>query len=125
MFTNTKWHTHRFAKTGIAGSDYYLAVANTYIGQTSDFNINSKLYRWNGASFVEFQSIPTDGANDWEFFTIGSDHYLAVANTYNYNSKLYRWNGASFVEFQSIPTNSAANDWEFFTIGSDSAIPVM
>jgi len=76
-----------------------------------------------GTEFVEFQSIPTSGAADWEFFTIGSDHYLAVANYYNdsthdLDSKLYRWDGTSFVEFHSIPTNGA-RDWEFFTIGSD------
>ncbi|OAD20758.1 EPTP domain protein, partial [Candidatus Thiomargarita nelsonii] len=70
-----------------------------------------------GFEFEEFQSIPTQGALDWEYFTIGSDHYLAVANhhndsTYNINSTLYRWHGASFVEYQSIPTQGA-RDWEF------------
>ena len=48
--------------------------------------------------FQEFQSIATNGAYDWEFFTIGSNHYLAVANrlngsTYNIDSKIYQWNG--------------------------------
>ena len=33
-----------------------------------------------GASFEEFQSIPTSGATGWEFFEIGGEHYLAVAN---------------------------------------------
>ena len=75
----------------------------------------------------EFQSIPTNGARDGEFFTIGSNHYLAMANqyndsTYNVASKLYRWD-ANFVEFQSIATNGAC-DWEFFTIGSDHYLAV-
>ena len=70
--------------------------------------------------FQEFQPIPTNGALDSEFFTIGSDHYLAVANhyngsTHNTDSKLYRWDGAGFVEFQAFPTNWAY-DCEFFTI---------
>ena len=70
----------------------------------------------------EFQSIPTNGAYDGEFFTINNDSYLAVANmfdgsTYNIDSKIYKWNGTNFVEFQTILTN-AALDWEFFTIGS-------
>jgi uncharacterized protein YukE len=91
-------------------------------------NINSTIYRWNGTSFVEFQSIPTNGAVAWEFFSIGSDHYLVVANhtngsTTSVNSRVYRWNGTSFVEFQSIPT-VGANDWEFFTIGSDLFLAV-
>jgi hypothetical protein len=78
--------------------------------------------------FEEEALIPTNGARDWESFTIGSDHYLAVANTYNgstYNldSKIYRWNGTAFTETQSIPTNGAM-DWEFFTIGSDYYLAV-
>jgi hypothetical protein len=72
--------------------------------------------------FQEFQSIPTHGANDWEFFTIDTNHYLAVANhhnyTYNTDSKLYQWNGTNFVDFQSIPTHGTF-DWEFFTIGTN------
>jgi hypothetical protein len=79
--------------------------------------------------YLEEQAlIPTIGAMDWEFFTIGSDSYLAVANqhndsTFNVDSKIYLWNGASFSETQSIPTNGAW-DWEFFTIGSDSYLVV-
>ena len=58
---------------------------------------------------TEEQSIATNGAFDWEHFTIGSDTYLAVANfrngsTYNLNSKIYKWNGSSFAEVQSIAT---------------------
>jgi len=109
------------------GSEHYLAMANRQSAKYT-YNLNSKIYRWNGASFVEYQSIPTQGPPDWEFFTIGSDHYLAVANAYdgsttNLNSKLYRWNGASFIEYQSIPTQRAG-DWEFFTIGSDHYLVV-
>jgi hypothetical protein len=108
------------------GSDSYLAIANNYNGST--FNIDSKIYRWNGTTFTESQSIPTTGAADWEFFTIGEDSYLAVANhrndsTYSIDSKLYRWNGTSFTEFQSIPTVGAF-DWEFFAIGSDFYLAV-
>jgi hypothetical protein len=81
-----------------------------------------------GPEFQELQSIPTNGAIDWEYFTIGSEHYLAVTNHYNgsirnIDSKLYRWDGASFVEFQSIPTSSAY-DWEYFTIGSEHYLAV-
>jgi hypothetical protein len=79
-------------------------------------------------NFHEFQSIPTNGADEWEFFTIGENHYLALANwqndsTYNLDSKIYQWNGTSFSEFQSIPTNGA-RDWEFFTIGSQYYLAV-
>ena len=71
----------------------------------------------------EFQAIPTNGAEDWEYFTIGSDSYLAMANYYGDISKIYKWNGTSFDEFQSIATNGAV-DWEYFTIGSDTYLAV-
>ncbi len=78
--------------------------------------------------FAEEALIPTNGAFDWEAFTIDGDVYLAVANryngsTYNLDSKIYRWTGTSFTETQSIPTH-AAMDWEFFTIGSDHYLAV-
>ena len=70
--------------------------------------------------FKEVQSILTAGAQDWEYFAIGSNHYLAVANGYNgstnnIDSKIYKWDGATFAEFQSIPTNNA-HHWEYFTM---------
>jgi len=108
------------------GSDSYLAVANSF--NDSTYNLDSKIYRWNGTSFTETQSLPSHGAYDWEFFTIGSDSYLAVAHyfngsTYSLDSKIYRWNGTSFTETQSLPT-IGAYAWEFFTIGSDSYLAV-
>jgi len=99
---------------------HYLAVA--HYGNASTDNLNSRIYKWNGSSFVEFQQIPTHGAGDWEFFTIGNDHYLAVVNGYNgsnpnLDSIIYRWDGTTFVQFQAIPTHGA-KDWEFFTINN-------
>jgi len=44
--------------------------------------------------FQESQTIPTNGAEDWEYFTIGTEHYLVVANyPSNQDSKIYRWDG--------------------------------
>ena len=81
---------------------------NSYNG----YNIDSKIYKWDGTSFAEFQSIPTSGALDWHSFEIAGETYLAVANhddypSYNIDSKVYKWDGASFAEFQSIPTSAA------------------
>jgi hypothetical protein len=57
------------------GGELFLAVANYYTGSnpvSSDgFNIDSKIYKWKGTRFVEFQSIPTSGACDWHSFEIG------------------------------------------------------
>ncbi|XLQ20075.1 MAG: hypothetical protein ACKUBY_05855 [Candidatus Moraniibacteriota bacterium] len=108
------------------GTDDYLVVANYH--NNSTYNINSKIYKWNGTSFVDFQSIATSGASDWEHFTIGTDDYLAVTNyyngsTYNISSKIYKWNGTSFGVLQSIATNGARN-WEHFRIGIDDYLAV-
>ena len=67
------------------------------------------------------QRIPTNGALDWEHFTIDGAHYLAVANyrngdNYNSDSVVYvRGVNGQFEEFQRIPT-SGAYDWKYFTI---------
>ena len=77
-----------------------------------------------------FQSIPTMGASDWEFFSIGGDSYLAVANHNNIstpavNSQIFKYDTGSkaFVLFQSIPTIGATS-WKFFTIRNQSYLAV-
>jgi hypothetical protein len=100
------------------GTDTFLAVANQY--NDSTYNIDSRIYKWDGSLFVEIQSIPTHGACDWESFTIGTDTFLAVANwhngsTYNIDSKIYK---------KEVPTADAGKDqivYDSVTLdGSDS-----
>ena len=79
----------------------------------ASYDIDSTVYRWNGAEFAWFQSIPTNGAMDWESFAIGGDTYLSVSNhcssptmdapDYTVDSKIYKWSGASFVENPGHP----------------------
>ena len=79
------------------------------------------------------QQISTNGAVDWEFFTIGNTSYLAVANYYNDNSNnipsnIYRFDqtqlpGSQFVLVQQLSTVGAV-DWEFFTIYNTSYLAV-
>lgn len=78
--------------------------------------------------FVEFQSIPTQGATDIESFVINGDTYLAIANgnndsTPNIDSFIYKFNGVSFVKYYAIPTNSA-QDWESFVINGETYLVV-
>ena len=67
----------------IAGT-HYLAVTNRYSGSVS--TVNSIIYRFSHASgstaagYQIFQSIPTKGAIDVEFFTVDGLHLLAIAN---------------------------------------------
>ncbi|MCP3871490.1 MAG: hypothetical protein GY703_25975 [Gammaproteobacteria bacterium] len=94
----------------------YLVVANYH--DNSTYNVDSQVYRWDGNSFLLFQSIPTSGARDWESFVIGGNTYLVVANAYNDSthntqSRVFRWNSTAFVEHQSIDTSGAV-DWEYF-----------
>ena len=92
----------------------HLVVANTFDG--SSYNVDSKVYKWDDAhsTFLEMQSIPTKGAQEWAAFSIDGVQHLAVANfvddsSRNIDSKVYRWNDVSstFLEMQSIPTKGA------------------
>jgi hypothetical protein len=103
-------------------ADAYLAIANTR--DDTGYRVNSRIYRWNGTQFGEFQLLPTVGAEDCEFFMLHGQPWLAVANAYDgsteeVDSRLYRWNGRRFVEFASIPTRGA-KDLAFFTMGDGS-----
>ena len=69
--------------------------------------------------FVEIQSIPTNGAHDWESFEISGETYIAVANSSNGSSpnidtRIYKWNDNAFLEIQAIPTNYAHYFESFF-----------
>jgi hypothetical protein len=99
-------------------------LSTVVVGQTALVN---EVCRFQGRTSV-FQSIPTQGARAWEFFSINNHSYLAVANWYNgnsysINSQILRFDGSSFVHFQSIPTQGAL-DWEFFSIAGQSFLAV-
>lgn len=77
---------------------------------------------------TDFQSIPTNGANDWKSFKIGSVTYLALANYQNntsveINSAIYKWENNQFSLFQELPTQGAS-DWEYFSINSQHFLAV-
>lgn len=51
--------------------------------------------------------LPTSGAYDWEFFTVGPYHFLVVANAFDglttfVDSVIYIWMNGSFKVFQTI-----------------------
>ncbi|KAK9534348.1 hypothetical protein VZT92_009394 [Zoarces viviparus] len=101
----------------------YLAVANHRQGDTNH-TIDSVIYKWNRLtkSFEVHQMLPTSGAYDWEFFTVGPYHFLVVANAFDgvttsVDSVIYVWVRGSFQVFQTIKT-FCATDWEMFQIGS-------
>ena len=79
------------------------------------YDLDSMIYRWNGSSFVEHQSIPTTWATSWEYFSDGRDSFLALASyrdhdpSYLTTSKIYILTGQYFTEHQLIPTPGAVD----------------
>jgi hypothetical protein len=110
----------------------YLAVANMY-AEGPIYSINSQILRFDRDStrFVHLQWVPTQGAVDFEFFSIRNQSYLAIANyrrsrdlsDFSTTSQILRFNGSSFVHFQWVATHGAY-DWEFFTIRNESYLAV-
>lgn len=94
-----------------------------------DFSV---IYKWSKRrkQFVQFQTLQTHCARDWEAFQINRETYLAVANhrkdnNHTINSVIYKWNRLtkSFEAHQMLMT-SGAYDWEFFTVGPYSFLVV-
>ena len=92
----------------------HIQVANHHFLAIANFYTDSKIYRWSGAQFEIFQSIPTLAAQDVETFTNGQFTFVGFANyhndtnkNHNIDSKFYIWNGYAFENFQSIPTKGA------------------
>lgn len=94
---------------------YHVSISHPFIlsfissSLGDNHNINSVIYRWNSRRrlFEANQTIPTSGAYDWEFFTIGPYSFLVVANTFNGTStniysNIYIWLNGGFQLFQSI-----------------------
>ena len=102
------------------GGVKFLALAKHAAGQNHD--VDSQIYQWNGTAFMNMpsMSLPTRGAQDFEFFEIDNTQYLAVANhrdggNFNLESYIYRWNGNSFVTFQATVAPGASH-WEHFAM---------
>ncbi len=111
----------------------YLVVANNQERAASAVEkksrqVDSKIYRWNGKSFVEFQNIRTSGAHDWEHFVIEGRTYLMVANntdgsTRTTGSDIYKWNKGKFIKIYTLSTQGV-RDIESFKIKGRTYIAV-
>ncbi|XP_059209653.1 thrombospondin-type laminin G domain and EAR repeat-containing protein-like [Centropristis striata] len=122
-FQTVQTHCARDWEAFTINRQTYLAVANHRQGD-NNHTIDSVIYKWNKPtkSFEVHQMLPTAGAYDWEFFTVGPYHFLVVANAFNgvttsVDSVIYVWVNGSFHVFQTIKTY-CATDWEMFQIGS-------
>ena len=79
---------------------------------------------------TQVEAITTNGAIDWEFFTLDGIDYLALAchtsnATSNVDSYIYKWDATNnkVIPVQTIATNGAG-DWEFFTSGGRNYLAV-
>lgn len=113
----------------VINGETYIVVANyADVDNHAIKSIDSKIYKYHGNTFQEFQSIPTNGAWHWRFFMIGGEAYLVVAHyhdgtSHSTDSKIFKYNGNTFQDFQNIPTNGAKG-WEFFEINNEAYLVV-
>ncbi|KAF7661267.1 hypothetical protein LDENG_00265560 [Lucifuga dentata] len=113
------------------GKKVFLVVSNSGGGSMKHPDKDSVteisvIYKWSKRRkrFVQYQTLQTHCARDWEAFHINRQTYLAVANhrqgnhNHTINSVIYKWNRLtkSFEVHQLLQT-SGAYDWEFFTVG--------
>ena len=121
----TRW-AERWESFVISGSTY-LALALNRKDESTRL-ADSPIYKWNGKKFELYQTLPTQGAREFESFVISGTTYLAVANERNDSSRnvdsvIYKWNGSKFAEFQSVLTHSA-RDWESFVIDGQTFLAI-
>uniref|UniRef100_A0A2K5BZQ4 Adhesion G-protein coupled receptor V1 n=1 Tax=Aotus nancymaae TaxID=37293 RepID=A0A2K5BZQ4_AOTNA len=95
-------------------SQDYLIIAS----QRDDSEL-TKVFRWNGGSFVLHQKLPVRGVLSLALFNKGGSVFLAISQANaRLNSLLFRWSGSGFINFQEVPVSgttqvealSSAND---------------
>jgi EPTP domain len=90
------------------GDRHFLGLAQGVLlpsapaGQESQ---DSVVYEWTGASFAEFQRIPSQWAYNWHSFQAGGDFFVAHAEHAG-PSVLYRWDGARLQPWQTLADQS-------------------
>lgn len=101
---------------------HFVAVAN-HRNDAGSYHLDSEIFIYvaEQRTFKSFQKLRTDGAVDWEFFSVGeglaTEYFLAVANNIKFekdgkqnneiDSIIYKWNWNLFVPFQCIKTRGA------------------
>lgn len=109
----------------------YLAIAQLSVDipgtapgmGAGDSDVETIVYRWDGAAFTEFQRLPVPGGEDAEFFTLDGRHFLATASLrsgrgpYDMSppSVVYEFVQGRFTPFQRI-AGTAAKQWHFFRV---------
>ena len=106
----------------------FLAFAN-YYGDINKYKTSSIIYKMDESTgrFTLYQTLPTMGGYELEYFSISGKHFLAVANfhdgTYLLDSVIYQWDGNRFVVFQNLPTKGGSK-LAFFEMNDDKYLVV-
>jgi hypothetical protein len=108
-FAAKQWH---FFKIGDRG---FLCLAQgVTLGHIEAKNPRtSRIFEWNGAQFVDFQSLDGQWGYNWESFQIDGQTFLGYADHVG-DSLLFKWDGAAFVPFQSFAPKGG-RCFRFFT----------
>jgi hypothetical protein len=112
-----------------AGGRHFLGLAQGVVfpqghgGRQPDENSESVVYEWTGASFTEFQRIPSRWAYNWHAFRAGSQFFVAHAEHAG-PSVLYRWDGALLQPHQTLAEESGRAFASFDDDGGESYLVV-
>ena len=110
------------------GERAFVATASLRTGSGPyDLNAYSTIFELHGGELVPFQRVPTFGAKQWKFFSIGERHFLAMAQGVVMEGKeprhpsasiIFEWNGERFEEFQRVRSAWGYN-WLFFEMSGE------
>ena len=119
------------------GTDNYLLFVNYASGSgSSDYTIDSKIYKWNSTNLnfdtaSNVQNIATDAGQSAAFFNVGSKYYLAIGqhngtSSGHMDQKVFTWNGSDFTTLSSlnIPDAYRAGNIENMTINGHHYLTV-
>jgi hypothetical protein len=82
---------------------HFLALAQgvTIAGVEARHPRQSRILEWDGARFVDFQTLDGSWGYNWTFFELDGRRFLAYAD-HTSASRLYRWTDGAFVPFQDF-----------------------
>ena len=103
------------------GGRHFLGLAQG-VTLPSVANRDSVVYEWDGATFAEFQRIPSRWAYNWHAFTADGEFFVAHAEHAG-PSVLYHWDGARLAPQQTLAAESG-RAFATFDDGADTYLVV-
>ena len=82
-------------------NDVFLAFASLHNSLATSGSVYSSIYKLIDGVFHKYQRVPTTGATDIHFFTVGDKKLLAISS-HAAASFIYRWEVNKFVKHQEI-----------------------